>query len=161
MASISEPSGARSDPGFADFYRAHQHDAVRWAVALVGNRAVAEDLAEDALTEVGRRLAGLDNPTGYLRRTIVNRAKSWHRSHLREVKRMVRLRGGMSSGYTEPTNEMLDSLAGLPYKQRAAVTLRYWADWDDEQIAEALGCAPATVRVLVHRAIGTLRETVR
>jgi RNA polymerase sigma factor (sigma-70 family) len=56
---------------------------------------------------------------------------------------------------------MLDSLAGLPYKQRAAVTLRYWADWDDEQIAEALGCAPATVRVLVHRAIGTLRETVR
>lgn len=74
---------------------------------------------------------------------------------------MVRLRGGVTTAYTEPTNEMLDSLSALPYKQRAAVTLRYWADWDDEQIAESLGCAPATVRVLVHRAIETLRETVR
>jgi RNA polymerase sigma factor (sigma-70 family) len=67
----------------------------------------------------------------------------------------------MAASYSEPTNDMLDALSGLPYKQRAAVTLRYWADWDDAEIAEALGCAPATVRVLVHRAIGTLKETVR
>ncbi|MGE0140125.1 MAG: RNA polymerase sigma factor, partial [Ilumatobacteraceae bacterium] len=71
MASSTESSGPRTDAAFADFYRAHQHDAVRWAIALVGNRAVAEDLAEDALTTVGRRLASLDNPAGYLRRTIV------------------------------------------------------------------------------------------
>ena len=48
-------------------------------------------------------------------------------------------------------DEMLDALGALPYKQRAAVTLRYWADWTDEQIADALECAPASVRVLLHR----------
>ena len=34
---------------------------------------------------------------------------------------------------------MLDALSALPYRQRAAVTLRYWADWTDDQIADALG----------------------
>jgi DNA-directed RNA polymerase specialized sigma24 family protein len=155
---VSRPS---SDTAFADFYRAHRRDAVRWAVALVGDRAAAEDLAEDALTTVGRRLGSLDNPAGYLRRCVVNGARSWHRSRGRELRRLLRLGGGLTTAYSEPTNEMLDALSGLPYKQRAAVTLRYWADWDDAEIAEALGCAPATVRVLVHRAIGTLKETVR
>jgi len=55
---------------------------------------------------------------------------------------------------------MLDALAALPYKQRAAVTLRYWADWDDEQIAAALDCAPASVRVLVHRGIAALKQEI-
>jgi RNA polymerase sigma factor (sigma-70 family) len=53
---------------------------------------------------------------------------------------------------------MLDALGGLPYQQRAAVTLRYWADWTDEQIGEALDCAPATVRTLLHRGIAALRK---
>jgi RNA polymerase sigma factor (sigma-70 family) len=55
---------------------------------------------------------------------------------------------------------MLGALATLPYKQRAAVALRYWDDWTDDQIADALGCAPATVRVLVHRALATLRTEI-
>ena len=55
---------------------------------------------------------------------------------------------------------MLDSLAALPYKQRAAVSLRYWADWTDGQIAEALDCAPATVRVLLHRGLTALRKEI-
>ena len=66
----------------------------------------------------------------------------------------------MPSAYTQPTTEMLDALARLPYQQRAAITLRYWADWTDEQIADALGCAPATVRVLLHRGIGELRKEI-
>jgi len=33
-------------------------------VALVGDREVAEELAQDALVAVGSRLASLDNPGG-------------------------------------------------------------------------------------------------
>ena len=40
------------------------------------------------------------------------------------------------------------------------LALRYWADWTDEQIADALGCAPSTVRVLLHRGIAALREEI-
>ena len=73
---------------------------------------------------------------------------------------MARATAGQPTAYTQPTGDMLDALAGLPYRQRAAVTLRYWADWTDEQIAEALDCAPATVRVLLHRGIATLKKEI-
>ena len=142
------------------FYRSHRTDAVRWAVALVGDRAVAEELAQDALIAVSGRLGGLDNPTGYLRRTVVNRAASWHRSNAREQRRIHRAAAGQPTSYSAETHEMLGALAALPYKQRAAVALRFWDDWTDEQIAEALGCAPASVRVLVHRALATLKQEI-
>lgn len=70
---------------------------------------------------------------------------------------MRRVAAGDASSYTPETSEMLGALASLPYKQRAAVTLRFWADWSDDQIAEALDCAPTTVRVLVHRGLNVLR----
>jgi RNA polymerase sigma factor (sigma-70 family) len=142
------------------FYRSHRTDAVRWAVALVGDRAVAEELAQDALIAVSGRLGGLDNPTGYLRRTVVNRAASWHRSNAREQRRIHRAAAGQPTSYSTETHEMLGALATLPYKQRAAVALRFWDDWTDEQIAEALGCAPTSVRVLVHRGLATLKQEI-
>lgn len=145
---------------FDDFYRTHHGDAVRWAVGLVGSRAVAEELAHDSLAAVGGRLATLDNPTGYLRRTVVNRARSWLRSHERELRRVRRASAGAPTSYSPETDEMLDALSVLPYKQRAAVTLRYWCDWTDDEIADALECAPATVRVLLHRGIATLKKEI-
>ena len=162
MKSITLMPGARAitAPTIDHFYRTHRADAVRWAVALVGDRAVAEELAQDALVAVSGRLEGLDNPAGYLRRTVVNRAASWHRSHARERRRIHRVSSGQPTSYSTETHEMLGALATLPYKQRAAVALRYWDDWTDEQIAEALGCAPASVRVLVHRALATLKQEI-
>jgi RNA polymerase sigma factor (sigma-70 family) len=150
-----------SSTNFDEFYSAHRSDAVRWAAALVGDRAIAEELAQDSLAAVAIRLARLDEPAAYLRRTVVNRCASWHRSHARELRRIRRATAGVATSYSPETNEMLGALAVLPYKQRAAVTLRYWADWTDEQIADALGCAPATVRVLVHRAFATLRTDLQ
>ena len=133
MTSTSRPGHS----SFDEFYREHRGDAIRWAVALVGDREVAEELAQDALAAVGARLSMLDNPGGYLRRTVVNRAASWHRAHARERRRLRRATAGEPTSYTAATSEMLGALATLPYKQRAALTLRYWADWSDEQIAEA------------------------
>jgi RNA polymerase sigma factor (sigma-70 family) len=146
---------------FDEFYRSHRADAVRWAAALVGDRAVAEELAHDALAAVASRFERLDNPGGYLRRVVVNRCASWHRSHARELRRMHRATAGEPSSYSAETNEILGALAVLPFKQRVAVTLRFWADWTDEQIADALECAPATVRVLVHRGLNVLRTELR
>jgi RNA polymerase sigma factor (sigma-70 family) len=145
---------------FDDFYRTHCRDAARWATALVGSPEIGEELAQDALAAVGRRLESLENPGGYLRRAVVHRAASWHRWNVRERRRVTRWVAGQPTSYTQPTNEVLDALAVLPFKQRAAISLRYWADWTDEQIAEALQCAPATVRVLLHRGIAALKKEI-
>ena len=149
-----------SDSRFDEFYRLHHADAVRWATALVGSRDVGEELAQDSLHAVGGKLPDLANPGGYLRRTVVNRCASWHRWHAGERRRMRLASAGAASSYTAETNEMMDALATLPYKQRAAVTLRYWSDWTDEQIGEALGVAPASVRVLLHRGIAALKKEI-
>lgn len=156
VGTMTSPTNA----DFDEFFRAHRADAVRWATALVGSRAVGEELAQDALVAVGRKLHAVDDPAAYLRRSIVHRAASWHRWHVRSRRRETRSIAGSPTSYTQPTNELLDALATLPYRQRAAVGLRYWADWTDEQIADAVGCAPATVRVLLHRGIAALKKEI-
>jgi RNA polymerase sigma factor (sigma-70 family) len=162
MKSITLMPGAVpvTSTDFDAFYRTNRDAAVRWATALVGDRSVAEELAHDALAAVEPRLGRLDNPVGYLRRTVVNRATSWLRSNAREQRRIHRAAAGQPTAYSAETHEMLGALASLPHKQRAAVALRYWDDWTDEQIADALGCAPASVRVMVHRALATLKTEI-
>jgi DNA-directed RNA polymerase specialized sigma24 family protein len=53
--------------------------------------------------------------------------------------------------------EALALLAGLPPTQRAALTLRYVHDLTDDEIADALGCRPGTVRSLLSRGRAALR----
>lgn len=160
MTTTPEPAAgapARHSTDATAFYVANRADAARWAVALTGRRDVGEDLAQEALLRTADRLATLDTPVGYLRRSVVNACRSWHRSNARELRRAQRAAAGRPASVTESSHELLDSLARLGYKQRAAVVLRYWADWPDEQIAAALGCRPATVRVLLHRGLAALR----
>ena len=55
---------------------------------------------------------------------------------------------------------VLDVLGRLPYRQRAALVLRFYEDWSDDQIATLLGCRPATVRSLVHRGLDAMRRVL-
>lgn len=52
------------------------------------------------------------------------------------------------------------ALRRLPYRQRAAVVLRYYADLPEAEIAEALGCRVPAVKSLLHRALKDLRNVV-
>ena len=60
----------------------------------------------------------------------------------------------------ELTNELADVLATLPYRQRAAVVLRYYEDRSEADIADLLGVRPGTVRSLLHRGLASLREVI-
>jgi RNA polymerase sigma factor (sigma-70 family) len=146
------------EPSFDTFYRQHHRLAVRWAAALVGHRDVAEDLAHEALLQTGSRLSRLVNPGAYLRRAVVNTCRSWHRSTAREAARYQRVDPRQEkSVLSDATVEVLDLLAQLPYRHRAALVLRFWADWPDADIADALGCRESTVRVFIHRGLVALR----
>ena len=59
---------------------------------------------------------------------------------------------------TPEARELLDAVARLPYRQRAVVVLRYYADFSERDIADALGCRPGTVKSLASRALDTLRQ---
>ena len=157
----------RRADAFEAFYLEAWGDAVRWARALTGSRAAAEDVAQAAFSAVADRFDRLANPAGYLRRTIVNIARSEHRATERRHRRESRVGADRSleqgadvafDGVFGGGSDLLRRVGRLPYDQRAALVLRYWADWDEPTIADALGCRPATVRSHVKRALDTLRD---
>lgn len=57
-----------------------------------------------------------------------------------------------------PDDDLERLLARLPERQRAALTLRYVHDLDDDRIAAAIGCRPGNVRALLSRGRTALRE---
>ncbi|MCT9933221.1 SigE family RNA polymerase sigma factor [Planotetraspora sp. A-T 1434] len=55
---------------------------------------------------------------------------------------------------------LMDALAGLAPRQRAAVILRYWEDRSVEETARAMGSRSSTVRSQTVRALATLRSAL-
>jgi RNA polymerase sigma factor (sigma-70 family) len=51
-------------------------------------------------------------------------------------------------------------LATLPRQQRGAVVLRFYLELSDGEIADLLGCSPATVRSHVSRGLASLRAAL-
>jgi RNA polymerase sigma factor (sigma-70 family) len=142
---------------FDAFYREHYAPMVRLARLLTGSVAEAEDLTHDAFVRVAPRLDSLERPAAYLRTAVVNACRSHHR-HQAVVERLAPAAGEVATA--DHLVEFEDALARLPERQRDAIVLRYYADLDDADIAELLGCRRATVRTLVRRGMAALREVI-
>ena len=58
----------------------------------------------------------------------------------------------------EDEMQLADALSTLPEKQRKAVVLRYFQEWDNARIAEELGTTEGNIRVMISRALDRLEE---
>ena len=152
-----------------DLYRRHVPDAVRLAYLITGDRAEAQDVAQDAFLAAAGKLRLMRDPTkfqAYLRRTVVRTVLMHRRSSGREVARAERSTSGAPRHVAGAHHGLADrlvlaaALERLTDRQRAAVVLRYWHDLPEREIARILGCAPGTVKSLLSRALATLREEV-
>jgi len=148
--------------GFDDFYRAHYESLVRLGFLLTLSEDVARDLVHDVFVRVYRRFDGLDDPLPYLRRSVVNAARSWHRRRRLERARASAEPTGdaRSTGVGLEADELFDVLARLPPRQRAAIVLRFYEQMSDTEIALFLHCRPGTVASLVHRGCARLRTAI-
>lgn len=63
-----------------------------------------------------------------------------------------------SAERVEEVRSLRDLLALLPERQREAMVLRFFEDMSVDQTAEAMGCAPGTVKATVHQALRALRR---
>ena len=154
---------------------------VRLARVLVDSPETAEDLVQDAFVRLHRHWGGVRDPRSYLHRSVVNACRSHHRRAWRERSRRPGVEGASRSatvsdlgdiagvyvvdgaaeqGRADDADVLGAALATLPYRQRAALVLRYYADLPESEIAIALGCRPGTVASLVHRGLERLREVV-
>ena len=156
--------GSRRHAAVDDLYRKHGLAALRLAYLLTGDRTRAEDLVQEAFVRILARVRRVRDPNllrAYLTRTLVNLAKNSYRSQ-------GRLRAFLASGRGLPPessslpelevrDELLRNLMKLPYRQRAALVLRYCEDRSEAEVAEALGTSSKAVRSLVGRGLDTIR----
>ena len=148
------------DHGFGDFYVREYDQAVRLAWLLTGSQPGAEDVVQDAMAAVYRAFDRLESPGAYLRRAVINTARSWYRDERRQQDRATLLARGASA--LEPGDaELLDAISRLPYRQRVVIVTRYWGGWSEAEIARAVGCRPGTVKSLASRALDRLRGEVK
>ena len=150
-----------------ELYLRHATEAVRLAYLLTGDRALAEDLVQDAFVRVTGRLLHLRDPgafPGYLRRCVVNLARSHGRRkqvERRFLERTASARPGVVSDPDAAEREaMRVALLQIPIRNRTAIVLRYYEDLSEEQIAEALRCRRGTVKSLISRGIERLRPLI-
>jgi RNA polymerase sigma factor (sigma-70 family) len=148
------------DDSFGAFYRREYDPAVRLAWLLTGSRPVAEDVTQDAMAAVYRAFERIASPSAYLRRAVVNTARSWHRDEHRHQERSTLLARERSTVDARDA-ELLDAIARLPYRQRVVIVARYWGGWSEAEIAQSLACRPGTVKSLASRALTHLRREVQ
>jgi RNA polymerase sigma-70 factor (ECF subfamily) len=126
-----------------------------------GDRATAEDLAQEALARAWERwdeVQHMSNPQGWVYRVAVNLATS--RARRRRIERAAHGRLNLPGTGVEPRAELVavrDALLTLAPRQRAAVVLRYYADLSVADTALALDCAEGTVKALAHQGVAALR----
>jgi len=160
---------SKSDRGrIGELYAAHADDAARLAYLLTGDRALAEDLVQDAFVKLAGRLVHLRDPGAfgaYLRTTVVNlsrshfRRRKLERAHLERTAAEPMAEG--SSAAPDERDELWRALQTLSRRQRAAIVLRYYEDLSEAQTADILQCRAGTVKSLVARGLETLREQIR
>jgi RNA polymerase sigma-70 factor (ECF subfamily) len=137
---------------FEDAFRAEYPGVVRVVSPIVGSVADAEAVAQDAFLKAytrWRRVGGYDRPGAWVRRVAIRDAVRFAQRHRHSEAAEA---GGPDQ--TEAVAASVDlerALRRLPPRQRACVVLYHLADWPMEDIAEALGCREATVRVHLHR----------
>lgn len=156
-----DSSGPAIRPGsevFEHFYLREFRQVVALAYVLTGRGNAAEDLAQEAFTAAFRswdRISLYEDPSGWVRRVVANRAVSLHRRWITERRFLpALLRPAPPSPAAEidaEATQLWEAVRALPKRQAQAVALHYLDDLPLEDIGRILGCSPGTVKTHLAR----------
>jgi RNA polymerase sigma factor (sigma-70 family) len=149
-------AGDRYAADFAALYDREHLRLVRLAFLMLGCREQAEEVVQDAFLHLHGHWAGVDNPGGYLRASVVNGCRDARRRLARYRDREPSL-AAPAETWDHP-DELADALAALPARQRSVLVLRYYLGLNEPEIAAALDIRPGTVKSSLHRGIRRLRH---
>src|SRR5512141_1996806 len=150
---------------FGGFYEHAYPRAYRVALGITGDRALADDVAQEAFARAYRdrsRFRGDAQAGAWLHRIVVNEAldalrrRRWTRSLDAQVTDLAVRPDGSAAVADRVSIE--GALAGLAPRQRAAVVLRYYVDMDYATIASVLGTTAGNVGVMLTRSLDHLRD---
>lgn len=146
-----------SPDDLGELFHQHQRRLVQLAYAITLDSSVAEEVVQDAFLGLHRNVHRVDNPMGYLQRSVVNTSVSVIRRR-RIVGRQPRPRREPLVASSPEIDEMWARVTRLPSNQRAVVVLRFWNDMTLADIAETMDRPVGSVKTWLHRALRTLKE---
>lgn len=158
---MTMPDDRVPDPApVATLYAQHYLALVRLALHLVDDLESAEDVVQDVFAAL-RTVP--DDPSRYLQRAVLNRARSALRR--RRVARAFLTRTAPPAEVepadgdllrAERRRAVLAAVDRLPRRQREVVVLRFYSDLGVGEIAELLDVSPGAVSSSLSRALDRL-----
>jgi RNA polymerase sigma-70 factor (ECF subfamily) len=155
-----------SEAAVEELFARHWSGAYRTALLVTGDRAAAEDIAQEAFVAAIRALPSFDlrRPLRpWLHRIVVNRAIDWSRA--RRLRREVEAAAAGEPAAPEPLDSGIgDTIAAalmrLSVEQRAVVVMRYVLELTPGEIADALDLPRGTVNSRLRRGLDALGELI-
>jgi RNA polymerase sigma factor (sigma-70 family) len=148
-----------------DLYRQHGGEVYRYAYAVLGNHADAEDVTQTTFLNAYRSLEqGVRprKPSNWLLTIASNAIKQRFRQEQtrpREVQLDDRLAGSEAADDDSPTvGELLAALSKIPPQQRQALVLREFEGRSYAEIGEILSVTTSALETLLFRARRSLAE---
>jgi RNA polymerase sigma factor (sigma-70 family) len=147
-----------------DLYRQHGGEVYRYAYAVLGNHADAEDVTQTTFLNAYRALEqGVRprKPSNWLLTISSNAIKQRFRQEQarpREVELDERLAGNEADDEGPSVGELLTALSKIPPQQRQALVLREFEGRSYTEIAEILAVTTSALETLLFRARRSLAE---
>jgi RNA polymerase sigma-70 factor (sigma-E family) len=159
---VPGPAGG-AEAAVGALYRAQAVGLIRLAYLMLGDRAAAEDVVQDAFCGLYRNWGRLADPSGalpYVRSSVLNGCRSVLRRRAlgHRVTTYQPPAGSAEAAVLsrEERQEVLRAVRRLPDRQREALVLRFYLDLPEPEIARVMGIRPGTVRSATHRALKAL-----
>jgi RNA polymerase sigma-70 factor (sigma-E family) len=164
----SRPRRSAADNGQAEsavtaLYQAHALGLTRLAFIMLGDKASAEDVVQEAFCGLFRNWARLSDPASalpYVRASVLNRCRSVGLRRRLRAGRAVHEPAAASAESVvladEEQRSVLPAIRKLPARQREVLILRFYLHEPEAEIARAMGISPSTVRSSTHRALAAL-----
>jgi RNA polymerase sigma-70 factor (ECF subfamily) len=156
---------AKRDPAaFGELYDRHFLQIYRFVYSRVRDQTVAEDVTSEvfvkALRSIGRYQDTGRPFSAWLYQISVNAVNDRFRAS-RTFEDIDEQRDLTSGG---PSIEEMRRIWGvvetLPKQQRMAMVLKFQEDMKIEDIAQVMGKTPGAVKLLIHRGVSRVRESV-
>jgi RNA polymerase sigma-70 factor (ECF subfamily) len=170
IVAVSSVSGRGTKNEFEELFQEHYQMVYRTAYRILGNAADAEDVLQTVFLRLIRRELppGLrNNVKGYFYRAAVNVSLDVVRARKRfepiaEGERLEIRPSPAEADLLEQTHKrLMQAIAELSPEAAHVLTLRYFDDYSDAQIAKVLGASRTAVAVRLFRSRARLKKLMR
>ena len=141
-----------------EFVQRHENRIYRIAIAIMGNKADAEDVMQDVFLKVMEKappFQSLDHEAAWLTRVTVNHCRSRLRSYWRKNTEPL-LDNYPAQDHDQQA--LIQTVLTLPPKYRVVICLFYYEGYSNKEIAEITKQKESTVRSHLTRARHMLKD---